>query len=106
MFNLTIGFFAFAFLIYRLMSSQKPEKGEHTIRKGYTVLLFLLLLSFLVLSYTLGLRWMISGNIPMANGYETMLTVAWLTQLLALAGYHKARILIIFGFFCRVSSCL
>ncbi|EGC20660.1 cytochrome c biogenesis protein CcsA [Prevotella multiformis] len=98
MFNLTIGFFAFAFLIYRLMGSQKPEKGEHTIRKGYTVLFFLLLLSFLVLSYTLGLRWMISGNIPMANGYETMLTVAWLTQLLALVGYQKARILIIFGF--------
>ena len=40
--------------------------------------------SFLILTGVLALRWKISGTVPMANGYETLLTIAWMSQCAAL----------------------
>ena len=40
--------------------------------------------SLLVLTAVLALRWKISGTIPLGNGYETTLAVAWMSQLFAL----------------------
>ncbi len=65
-------------------------------------------LSWLALTLCLALRWVISGKIPMANGYETMLFVAWLVMLLSLAVSWRFRIalplgLIMSGFFLLVS---
>ena len=57
-----------------------------------------MLLSFLALTLCLALRWIISGYIPMSNGYETMLFVAWLLQLFTLLLQHRFRILLTFGF--------
>ena len=57
-----------------------------------------LLLSFYALTYCEYLRWTISGTLPMTNGYETMLFVAWLVQLLALVCGVRLRLLVALGF--------
>lgn len=55
-------------------------------------------LSFLALTLCLALRWIISGTVPMANGYETMLLMAWLIMLVALLMHRRFRIILAFGF--------
>lgn len=55
-------------------------------------------LSFLALTACLALRWVISGTVPMSNGYETMLFMAWLIMLLSLLLCHRFRVILTFGF--------
>lgn len=59
--------------------------------------LAVLVLSFLALTLCLTLRWMISGYIPMTNGYETMLIMAWMIMLASLLVYRKFPIILTFG---------
>lgn len=49
--------------------------------------------SWVVLSAALAMRWVAQGSVPMGNGYETMLLLAWLVMLLALCGGRRARAL-------------
>lgn len=57
-----------------------------------------LAVAFLALTLCLALRWIISGTVPMSNGYETMLLMAWMLQLVTLCLQHRFRILLSFGF--------
>ena len=41
----------------------------------------LMLLLWVFLTYALGLRWYVSGHIPLGNGFETMQFLAWVTAL-------------------------
>ena len=50
------------------------------------------------LSYCEYLRWTVSGTLPMANGYETMLFVAWTVLLVSLVLSFRFRILLTCGF--------
>ncbi|MBQ9362355.1 MAG: cytochrome c biogenesis protein CcsA, partial [Bacteroidaceae bacterium] len=61
------------------------------------VSVFALCLSFLLLTVCIVLRWIISGNIPMANGYETMLVMAWIIMLAALLVMRRYPIVLSFG---------
>lgn len=58
----------------------------------------------------LGLRWWISGHVPVSNGYETMQFMAWALLVMTLATYHKFPIMIGFGTlitaFCMLVSML
>jgi len=45
----------------------------------------LMLMSWLVLTFGIALRWAVRGNIPLSNGYETMLATAWCVLLIALS---------------------
>ena len=54
-------------------------------------------LSFAALTLCMALRWIISGTIPMANGYETMLLMAWMIQLMSLLLCRRFPIIITFG---------
>ena len=56
-----------------------------------------LAVSFVALTICLALRWIVSGTIPMANGYETMLLMAWLIQLLALVLSRRYPLIVTFG---------
>ncbi len=96
MVNLTMGLLTLFYTIYRLTRKQQ-QKGfpDHLISISSLVIL---ILSFLTLTYCEALRWIISDNIPMANGYETMLLMAWFVMLFALIAYHKFHILLTFGF--------
>ena len=57
-----------------------------------------MLIALISLSYCEYLRWTISGTLPMANGYETMLFVAWMVMLVSLALSFRFRILLTCGF--------
>lgn len=54
--------------------------------------------AFVSLTYCEYLRWTISGTIPMANGYETMLFVAWTVMLLSLLLSFRFPIMLTCGF--------
>lgn len=89
--NLTLGFIALFYTIYR-MTKKKEIKALNI------ALPFLLGVSFLALTFGLALRWIISGNVPMSNGYESMLTVAWLVMLISILMQLRIRIVMVFGF--------
>ena len=89
--NLTLGFIALFYTIYRM--TKKKE-----IKVLNIALPILLGVSFLVLTFGLALRWIISGNIPMSNGYESMLTVAWFVMLISILMQLRIRIVMVFGF--------
>lgn len=83
MLNLTMGFICLFLTIFQ---------------KRQTLPLLVMLFSFLSLTICLALRWIISGTIPMANGYETMLFMAWVIQLFTLLIYRYFKIILTFGF--------
>ena len=89
--NLTLGFIALFYTIYRM-----TKKRE--IKALNIVLPILLGVSFLALTFGLALRWIISGNVPMSNGYESMLTVAWFVMLISILMQLRIRIVMVFGF--------
>ena len=91
MVNLTLGFIALFYTIYRMTR----KKG---IKFLNYVLPSLLVVSFLTLTFGLALRWIISGNVPMSNGYESMLTVAWFVMLISIVLQFRIRMVMVFGF--------
>ena len=91
MVNLTLGFLGLFYTIYSLVRNRR-------IRLAECALPTLLFVSFAALTLALALRWTISGNIPMSNGYETMLTMAWFVMLITLCLQHRIRIMTAFGF--------
>jgi cytochrome c-type biogenesis protein CcsB len=94
--NITMGFITLFYYVYRLSGNRARR---HTANKiiSYTSM-GIMLLSFISLTYCEILRWIISNTIPMTNGYETMILLAWFAMLFSLILYHKFRILITFGF--------
>ena len=85
---LTIGFLLFLLEIFR------PSLAKGRAHYSLTTLLF----SWLALSCCLALRWVVTGTIPMSNGYETMLTLAWLIMLLTMVACRRFPIMLTFGF--------
>ena len=57
-----------------------------------------MLLSLICLTTCIILRWIISGTIPMSNGYETMLMMAWFAEVMALIMSRRFPIMTTFGF--------
>lgn len=91
MVNLTLGFIALFYTIYRMTKKRHAKVLD-------VALPILLCLSFAALTFGLALRWIVSGNIPMSNGYESMLTVAWFVMLIAIVMQMKIRLMMVFGF--------
>jgi ABC-type transport system involved in cytochrome c biogenesis permease subunit len=98
MVNLTMGFICLFITIRQLTYKE-------TNRKNYPQLLFptpiprvILGLSWLTLSLCIVLRWIISGTIPMGNGYETLLNIAWIILFAAIILNRKYPILFTFAF--------
>ena len=91
MVNLTLGFIALFYTIYHMTKKRSFKALD-------IALPILLGISFLALTFGLALRWIISGNVPLSNGYESMLSVAWLVMLIALLMQFRIRIVMVFGF--------
>ena len=91
MVNLTLGFIALFYTIYRMTKNRQVKALDITLP-------ILLGVSFLALTLGLALRWIISGNVPMSNGYESMLTVAWFVMLISIVMQFRLRIVMVFGF--------
>lgn len=83
---LTMGILSFLLLIFNKM------------RPTFIPQRIILLLVFLALTLCLALRWIITGTIPMSNGYETMLFLAWSIMLVALIVCSWFPIMLTFGF--------
>ena len=50
-----------------------------------------------LITLQLGLRWWLSGHVPVSNGYETMLFMAWLLLVMTVILFRKVRIIIVLG---------
>lgn len=91
MVNLTLGFIALLYTIYRITR-------QRSLKAFDIALPALLGVSFLALTFGLAMRWIVSGNVPMSNGYESMLTVAWFVMLISLVMQWRIRLVMVFGF--------
>ena len=112
MLNLTLGALLVAFAVWRLIKNGGSEAGEGNEVKAVKAVraagLAASVLSLLALTACIALRWIAGGRVPMANGYETMLVMAWFVMVLGLAVYGRFRIalpfsLLMSGFFLLVS---
>lgn len=94
--NLTVGLVLLILHLIRLLHKTTPteRKGRYLQHAAAGVLL----LSFLALTACLMLRGIISQRIPMGNGYETMLVLAWCVQLITLLVIKRLPFLLSFGF--------
>ncbi len=63
--------------------------------RAISLLFVILLTSYITLM--LGLRWWISGHLPVSNGHETMLFMAWVVLLLTIVLHKKFPIMVGFG---------
>lgn len=75
--NLTFGILAYAAFIIGFLSGRR-------IRWVRPLTYLLIAFSCLLLSVSIGLRWYISSHIPMSNGYETMISIAWSITVISL----------------------
>ena len=103
---LTMGVLTFFYTIVRLCRECRLEQN-HDTRAGQRSPIdtlvtassrVIMLISLASLTYCQYLRWTISGTLPMSNGYETMLFVAWIVQVVALVFSLRFRILLTCGF--------
>lgn len=80
--NLTLGFLMLFWLVGRM--------ARPVFRRWESMLFAVLnMLAWLALTACMALRWIASGNVPVSNGYETMLLLAWLVMLVSLIGYVR-----------------
>lgn len=93
MVNLTIGIVLLVMAVRRMAIAGGKTEGA-----GYRLCCAVMVFSFAALTVCEALRWIISGTIPMANGYETMLFVAWVVMAVSLAAARRFRIALAFGF--------
>lgn len=50
-----------------------------------------------LITIQLGLRWWLSGHVPLSNGHETMLFMAWVLLVLTIVLFRKFRVIIVLG---------
>ena len=103
---LAMGALSFMYTVTRLcrqcrQASNRDVRAGMRSRTDMAVTCFfagVMLAAFAALSYCEYLRWTISGTLPMANGYETMLFVAWIVMLVTLLLGLRFRLLLSCGF--------
>ena len=82
MFCLTIGIFGYIFQIYNVVKG----KGKSGTNRYMYILLFPTLI---YVSVIIALRWIISGHIPVSNGFETMLIMSVVSILFSIIFYRR-----------------
>ena len=87
----TIGILTFGLFCKMLINRKKSKKVTR-------VFLAIMGLVSLYLAIHLGLRGYISGHLPMSDGFETMLFMAWCTTLFTLIAQRKFTMALPFGF--------
>ena len=87
----TLGIILFIITCRCVARSQRLPRG---VRIAAIVILAL---SLAYLTTALILRWIISGHVPMSNGFETMQFMAWVTMALTLLSHRKLMLILPFG---------
>ncbi|MCQ2195689.1 MAG: cytochrome c biogenesis protein CcsA [Paludibacteraceae bacterium] len=95
MLNLTLGFLSCALLFYRGLSRSGQSKSW--VDNAFRVLPFLLFLILLVQGFGYGLRWYVSGRLPLNNGYETMQFFSLVVLLMAALSHRRYSFVLPFG---------
>lgn len=87
--NLTLGLLMFLVLL----APRRPWSGRIQMAGA-----LLAVLSFATIVLCYGLRWYISGQVPLGNGYETMLFMALCVMAVAVVLCHRFAMAVPFGF--------
>ncbi len=90
MVNLTMGFLSL-FILIRLLARIDHRIFGISYNNVCYIFKILLLVSFFFLSFLLVLRWIISENIPLSNGYESMLSAAWFVMLISIIFSYRLK---------------
>lgn len=56
------------------------------------IVVTVIIIVFFYLTALMVLRWIVSGHVPMSNGYETMQLMAWLMLLVTLLAFRRMRL--------------
>ncbi len=86
-FALTLSLLLCVILLFKRKSSRALRASVFTFNA----------LLFAYVTIQLGLRWWISGHVPVSNGHETMMFMAWVMLLLAFMLHRKFPIIVGFG---------
>ena len=70
------------------------RRPQHWMQRLHTFYVWLL---SAYLTLLLLLRWWVSGHVPMSNGYETMLFMAWVAMVVTLAAMRRMGVMKAFG---------
>ncbi len=89
--NLTLGCLGIFFFVYYSIKNI-------SIARVKPVFYMALVISFLCMTFGMSLRGYISGRLPMSNGYETMLFIAWCSLLVGVLTRKYTFLLAIFSF--------
>lgn len=89
MVNLTMGILSLIYLIYRMTRKNPATTKKDKLFK--TLQISIMTLSFIALTTCIILRWIIKSSLPMSNGYETMLFIAWFVMFTSLIVNMKFR---------------
>ncbi|MBQ2495297.1 MAG: cytochrome c biogenesis protein CcsA, partial [Prevotella sp.] len=89
MVNLTMGILSLIYLIYRMTRKNPATTKKDKLFK--TLQICIMTLSFIALTTCIILRWIIKSSLPMSNGYETMLFIAWFVMFTSLIVNMKFR---------------
>ena len=89
---LTLGLVLFLIFLSCFISGKNTSKS---ILYGSLIILILL---FIYLCFRLGIRWCISGHLPLSNGFETMQFMAWITIIAVFFIFPFFRLSLPFGY--------
>lgn len=93
--NITIGLLAFGLFLTKGIKANSNHHIADSILKG---LPFVMAAALLAHAFEYGLRWYISGRIPLNNGFETMQFLALCIMLIAVVLCQRYRFVLVFGF--------
>ena len=94
MVNLTLGFVTFFFYLLQLRTRKPYRVFKYSLYSFF-------FLSWTMLTVALALRWVVCGRVPMSNGYESMLTMAWFVMFFVAIVAHRLQqstLVLAFGF--------
>lgn len=96
MLNLTLGFLSCGLLFYcGLTQKNRPLQWLKNVFKTLPVVLLVIML---VQAFGYGLRWYISGRLPLNNGYETMQFFSLVVMIIAAVLSRRYKFALPFGF--------
>ncbi len=88
---LTIGSVAVFFFIFYMLRNKSLYRVQR-------IFFWLLVSIFVIQTFGLCLRGYVGGRLPMSNGYETMLFVAWCAMLIGLVARRYSFLIVAFSF--------
>ena len=91
---LSLGFLCLLFFIFSLFRNSKIQ-GFEWIAKLFRLTLWII---FALVTIGLGLRTFIGGRLPLSNGYETMLLLAWFSLLTGILAQRYSFLILVFSF--------